>query len=145
MRVLYGDMWKLPADGLVVATNTTVLKSGNLIMGGGQALAAARLYPELPLVFGAHHKLSEVPFGWKAKDGKVIITVPTKRDPGKDSILELIESGCKLLPVVADQHKLKNVLLPMLGCGLGNLKEKEVLPVLTKHLDDRFALVFYKK
>lgn len=145
MKVTYGDMWKLPSDGLVVATNTTLLKDGTLIMGGGQALAASKLYPDLPKVFGVHHKLSEDPFGWKAPDGKVIITVPTKREPWKDSILTLIENGCKLLPALADQHKLKNVLLPILGCGLGNLKEKEVLPVLTKHLDDRFTLVYYKK
>ncbi len=139
-------MWILPSDGLIVATNTTVMRNGRLIMGGGQARDAAIMFPDLPRVFGNWHNRSEDPIGWRdPTSNKVLISVPTKRDPGKDSIIELIENGASKLPALADQFRLTNILLPTLGTGLGNLNWKEVEPVLSKHLDDRFTVVFYQR
>jgi hypothetical protein len=64
----------------------------------------------------------------------------------QDSSLELIERSCrqlvKLVDVLSDrEHFITKVGLPLPGCGNGNLTPRQVLPLISDILDDRFVLL----
>jgi len=57
----------------------------------------------------------------------------------QDSSLELIERSARQLAALTLDGS--SVALPLVGCGNGRLRKADVLPILERHLDDRFVLV----
>jgi hypothetical protein len=136
-------------DAICITTNLTRKNNGDAVMGAGIALAAAKAWPNLPAVYGDH--LRSNPTGradtllpWQPDDKtSTIVMFPTK-DHWKDkSILSLIDNSFKQLVQMADIYKWTNVCLPRPGCSLGGLNwEREVHPLATFHLDERFTVCY---
>lgn len=146
-----GDIWEFHAKGfyVVVPTNVGWTKVGKNVMGRGVALQAALRFPILPVWYGEYCKE-------RGKDTNVVIRIvhrlvlfPVKplneKEPylswKQDASLDLIGRSAQALPCLCSEAQVAKIALPVVGCGNGNLKEEDVLPVLKKHLDDRFTLV----
>lgn len=156
MKQESGDLWTWNHEGrwVVVTTNIGWKKDGSNPMGAGVARAAAEHYPELPAWYGERCKK----YGAKTAvapypQGKLFL-FPTKplneEQPWmswqQDSSLELIRRSCKQLVKLVDimsdgKYFITKVGLPLPGCGNGNLTPREVLPIITDILDDRFVLL----
>lgn len=159
MREGVGDLWSyLGSAWVVIPTNLGWTKEGLNVMGAGVAREAARRFPTLPHVYGIDcmHFKSEprvVSYDVMLLPGMVrtgrVVCFPTKplnvdaphlswRSPAS---LALIERSADQLAQMAQDHAAE-VALPLVGCGLGGLREVDVLPVLHKYLiQDRFILV----
>lgn len=150
-------------DAICVTTNGNYTRGGLACMGGGCAGAAARRWPEIskrlamllkqfknniPFVIGAvdekGNHLDLNPDMIKAKKFKCLIfSFPTINDLGTPSDLALIKRSAQLLVDYVDQFKLKKVILPRPGVGIGGLTWLEVKPEIEKILDDRFIIVSF--
>ena len=122
-------------------------------MGAGIAKDAALYHPELPAWYGSlcktfKEKTSVVPY----IPGRFLL-FPTKKfncsaphlSWRDDSSVTLINKSLvqlnKVLKIMQDRGTpLEEVGLPIPGCGNGNLDPEYILPLLRKHLDDRFIL-----
>lgn len=139
MREVVGDLWSFRGY-LVIPTNLCVRADGLAVMGRGVALEAARRHPGLAAEYG--RRLVAGARGielWRGV-GEPLVLLPTKDDWRRPSPLTLIESG--VAELAADPRIQGEVFLPLLGCGLGGLRELDVVPVLHRHLQgDRFILV----
>jgi hypothetical protein len=144
MRIVTGDLWTVPAVWRVIPTNTCVRRDGNAVMGAGIALQAARRHPNLPRELGAFLR-HPIPGALVAHFPAYRLScLPTKTDWRRPSDLNLIDRG--LRQFLADLPSLPEaaagpIALPLLGCGLGQLRSSDVLPLLHRLLDDRFVLV----
>jgi hypothetical protein len=144
MRTVYGNLWTAPAAWRLIPTNTCVKRGGEAVMGAGAALDAARRYPGLAAELGAFLRRRPAQILVAHFPQHTLSCVPTKRDWRQPSDLGLIERGLRQL--LADLRSLPNasagpIALPLLGCGLGQLRSSDVLPLLERLLDDRFVLV----
>lgn len=159
MNTVTGDIWQIstPADAVVVPTNIGWRRRDNMgVLGKGLARDAARRFSWLAKSWGEYCRLTEEmtgPCAWRVdhKDCRYLIPFPTKplnkeepwlswRSPAS---LELIERGLldlqALAPAMAayakeHDEKVPVILVPALGCGLGELDEKDVLPLIKQHL-----------
>lgn len=158
MNAVTGDIWKLATkhDAVVVPVNIGWKQNGLGVLGAGLARAAARRFQWLAGAWGAYcqsEREEAAPVSWRvdSKWCRYLILFPTKPlDEEKpwlswraDASLGLIEQGLPLLVTVAlaigryaERHSEPKplVLVPSLGCGHGNLQEKDVLPLLQKWL-----------
>lgn len=68
----------------------------------------------------------------------LIVYFPTKYHYLDKSVLQYIESGLNdFVNTYADwMEPNTKIAFPMLGCGLGGLKKKDVLPIMIKYLKD---------
>lgn len=137
----------VPHAWVVIPTNIGWSEAGVNVMGAGLAKQAAARWPGLPVWYGALCKQfgARTPVVANAEYGCVLF--PTKpldaNEPHlswkQPSSLHLIEEGLAQLvglPVEGD------VMVPLLGCGMGRLPESAVLPLMRKYLEaDRFILV----
>ncbi len=146
MRIVYGDLWTVPAAWRLIPTNTCVRRSGEAVMGAGVALQAARRHPRLPAELGAFLLKHATDAGAPAAHFPQyrLSCLPTKTDWRRPSDLGLIERGLRQL--LADLPGLPEaaagpIALPLLGCGLGGLPASTVRPMLERLLDNRFVLV----
>lgn len=150
-----GNIWTHHAEGgwIVITTNIGWKKDGCNPMGAGIAKAAADKYPKLAEWYGAKCKkfrdeTAVLPY----RAGRLFLfpTKPLADQPWlswqQDSDLELIRKSASQLVVWVDifknkgMHLVKPVGIPLVGCENGNLRKKQVLPILRKYLDDRFVL-----
>lgn len=133
------DLWAREADARCVTTNGVLRSNGHLVMGAGVAKQALVKYPgidkrlgDLVKVFGnVPHFLPDVG----------IISFPTKHNWKDCSDLSLIILSSEHLIRLCEAHRLKRVVLPRPGCGLGNLSWREVRAAIEPILDDRFVVV----
>jgi hypothetical protein len=144
MRTIHGDLWTPDAAWRLIPTNTCVRRDGTAVMGSGIALQAAQRYPDLPRELGAflRHPIRGAPVAHFP--AYRLSCLPTKTDWRRPSDLDLIDRG--LRQFLADLPSLPEtapgpIALPLLGCGLGQLRSSDVLPLLHRLLDDRFVLV----
>ncbi len=77
-----------------------------------------------------NNQLLTVPIG----NGKRILLFPTKTDWREDSSLTLIEHYLKILARDYVKLRIESLALPLLGCGLGNLDNNDVIPLIEKYL-----------
>ncbi|MEZ5427348.1 MAG: macro domain-containing protein [Pyrinomonadaceae bacterium] len=68
---------------------------------------------------------------------KYIINFPTKRHWREKSRIEYVENGLENLAEVLQQHKIKSVAMPALGCGLGGLEWADVKSLIEKEFADQ--------
>ena len=154
MNLIKADIVELHALGKIVCvtTNGYIKKSGSAVMGRGNALAMATIYPKLPSNLAAHIKQNGHIVG---AIGKRIISFPVKPISGNynqvlDKIkymykpdqvipgfhckadLKLIEQSMKQLNEFIEKYNLEEVFLPLPGCSNGELAFKDVKPTLEK-------------
>lgn len=143
MKEAVGDLWTYPADARCVTTNGVVSKrTGELVMGKGVALEAARRYPSLPRFLALSVKISgNVPVVFRTDPGVVLISFPTKKHWRNGSDIALIERSAKKIAELVNSQHLGRVVLPRPGCGCGGLRWEQVRKVLEPILDDRFTVV----
>jgi O-acetyl-ADP-ribose deacetylase (regulator of RNase III) len=154
MREDRGDILTYQADAIVIPTNTVYrMKNKNkaiAVMGAGLAKQAALKWPQLVLALGANLMADdwEHPFVHtftpiEQHGTPIVFALPTKRHYRDESSLELISSGLDKLVHLVNTQDLKNIAVPRLGCGLGNLDwDTEVKPLMESKLDDRFVVVY---
>lgn len=149
-----GDIWRFhPHSWVVIPTNLGWTKDGKNVMGAGLAKQAAQKFPDLPAWYGALVRTAATweRYGWTRKvtyhTERRLVMFPVKpliQDAPhfswrQDADLTLIEGSAIHLAETAPKDAATCV--PLVGCGNGKLDEKDVLPILRKHLDDRFILV----
>lgn len=131
-------------DAICVTTNGIVRPNGRLVMGGGIARMFRNRYKDIDLILGQKVQVyGNVPF-LVYKNKQAIISFPTKNDWKEKSDLSLIKSSAEKLSKIASSRFWTRVALPAPGVGLGGLSwDKEVRPLLSRVLDDRFYIHFY--
>lgn len=129
---------KIPSMHCYLFTANRVVKNnGELVMGGGNALAAAMAYPELPAICGkCIDKNPAAVFEVFAKGSGIYGFLVTK-DHFKDaSDIVLVENGISELDICAKTNPDWTFHLPFPAIGLGGLRREDVLPYLEKLPDN---------
>ena len=149
-----GSLWTFHAEGrpVVVTTNIGWKKDGSNPMGAGIAKIAAEKYPELPGWYGRRCKQYGAETAVCYYEIGNIFLFPTKPMDEKpwmswknDSCRSLVRTSTiqlvALVDILTDKGRfMPSIGLPMVGCGSGNLRPRDVLPILRPRLDDRFTL-----
>lgn len=144
------DLWTEPCDARCITTNGFVKANGSLVMGAGTAGQAQERFPTFPKFAGEAVKLygnHVYPFSTaeltrnKDKDRTLYITYPVKHVWYEAADLALIERSAHELMSLIDTMALSKILLPLPGCGRGQLRWSDVKPVLEPILDDRVWLI----
>ena len=171
MKELKGDMFKMNAEVLCITTNGFVKQNGDAVMGMGCAKRFKEMYPKAPTLLGKSITLRGnvvSKLGESKKKGTVFCSFPVKRafviNDGNNVVsharkkfavgslvpgfyakaeLEVILESCRKIVHLADTEGYKNVVIPRMGCGAGELSWKEVKPLVEKILDDRFTVVTF--
>lgn len=150
-------------DAICITTNGNYTVGGLACMGGGCAGEAARRWPEVPKRLGKLLKQfrNNIPFVIGAVDEKgnhlvlnpemiqnrqfkcLVFSFPTINNLGSASNLQLIKQSASIMADYATQFKLKSIILPRPGVGIGGLSWEEVKPEIEKILDDRFVIVSF--
>lgn len=118
----------------VIPTNTVVRKDGQAVMGAGLAKLAAKLYPDLPEVYG--RRLQEGVTFYVDHDRRLIL-VPTKEDWKEPSTMEIVSNALNALARWArsdDAPANLHLVLPGMGTGNGGLNPKKVEELIAKRL-----------
>jgi hypothetical protein len=149
------NLWDEPCDARCITTNGFIKKNGSLVMGAGVAGQAQARYPNLPKIAGdfvqtygnivgiftVEHLLGEYK-PWK--EHEYFITFPVKHAWYEKADLALIErSAYELMAALNEPGFIawKKVLLPLPGCGNGQLSWSDVKPVIAPILDDRVWVI----
>lgn len=168
MLLFVKDIWSFlgSVDAICITTNGSVRSDGRAVMGRGIAKEALERFPGINLVLGTFLKangntpllLHENPVivSFPTKPGDTILSDPTRLLSWKatyynigqtvpgwafKSDLQIIAQSARVLRRFAESNGWERVVLPMPGCGNGELSWEEVEPVLDQHLDDRFFCV----
>lgn len=137
VELVDGDLFADTARCLVNAVNTVG------VMGAGLAKKFAQRWPDMEASYktacltrvcriGAVH-MWRTPAGYGAATW--IANLPTKahwRDPSR---YEYVEQGLADLAAKLRHYQVSSVAIPALGCGLGGLDFKRVLPLIEKAFD----------
>lgn len=141
MQEITGDLWDLHTQGFCIGvpTNGDYRRDGRAVMGAGVALAAAQLFPNLPILLGAKLRATgNHAYYWPEFR---LVTLPTKEAWTRPSTLRRIEQTAREAVHLTDHHGLTAIYCPRLGCGLGGLAWKDVAAVLAGLWDNRFIIV----
>jgi len=139
-----GDIFEQTANAICIPTNYDLNKYGYAIMGKGLALETQLRYPWVKTQLGKvmkkkGQKVHIIPT-W-SKLPWVLVSFPTKLHYFVESSLKIIRKSANELVDLTDEYKWTRVALPRVGCGLGRRNwEKEVKPILSEILDNRFAV-----
>lgn len=161
MREVKGDIWEFyyQMKWIVIPTNIGWKKDNSNPMGSGIAKQAAEMFPDLPYWFGERcikyrSETAVAPY----EQGRLFIFPTKPLDEDKPwmswsnvpSAALISRSAKQLMALVkifekTKQYNLKEIAIPLLGCGYGELKKADVMPLLNKYFDDRFVLFSNKK
>lgn len=123
IRFLRGNIFDSSADALVNTVNCVG------VMGKGIAYQFKRAYPEMFDNYVRQCRAGEILLGhvttYREKN-RCIINFPTKHHWRSKSKLSDIEAGLHSLRQVIEEHQIKHIALPPLGCGNGGLQWNEV-------------------
>ena len=164
MIKIKGDILKLhqsnyPNSFIVIPTNLGYTKDSKNVMGRGLALAIKNKYPNIDLWYGQkckeRHLNNDNRHICLISNLRIILfaTKPLNRDKPnlswkQDSCLETIETSCKELKELIDTRlQPRDIYLPYVGCGNGNLDKSLVTPILEKYFsnNDKVFLVDYEQ
>jgi hypothetical protein len=148
MKIVVGDIWSTKYDWpvyRVIPTNIGWKMDGSNVMGRGVAAQAAKLYPELAKWYGERCQRHWGDVGLRVWKNLVLFPVKPLNEEQpqlswrQPADLDLVdESIVELKWFLTEQE----IVLPMVGCGNGELDPMSVLPILKRYLsDDRFTLV----
>lgn len=137
MQVVRGNSYELigkvdkDTNIFFATTNNVVKKDGNLVMGGGNALALAQIAPELPALFGK--KVKQIKGDYYILFERLLNgyfgAFQSKRHYKDTSDIELIRTGAAYLNYHASEYPYFTFHLPVPGIGLGGLKRDEVIEI----------------
>lgn len=132
-----GNLFESGADALVNTVNTVG------VMGKGLALQFKKRYPKNFELYAEACRRGEVQTGklFVTQEGDLlgsvwIINFPTKQHWKHPSRLEWVESGLADLRRVIEEHAIKSIAIPPLGCGLGGLDWPTVKALIEEALND---------
>jgi O-acetyl-ADP-ribose deacetylase (regulator of RNase III) len=126
IRFLQGSLFNSDAEALVNTVNTQG------VMGKGIALEFKRRFPANYEFYRQACAQGQVQIGkmlvfpTQSLQPQYIINFPTKRHWRGRSKLEYIERGLQDLVRVVQQHGIRSIALPPLGCGNGGLRWEQV-------------------
>lgn len=133
IELAQGDILKTDAEALVNTVNCVG------IMGRGIALQFRNAFPENFKAYKTACDAGQVKPGTmfihdlnRISNPRFIINFPTKRHWKSHSRIEDIQLGLKDLITVVQQHQIRSIAIPPLGCGLGGLNWQEVHPLITQ-------------
>lgn len=143
MKTAIMDLFTAKADAICITTNGITKNNGDAVMGKGIAKTANDLY-SIAHALGKQLRLNgNHVYDMGIHNNKHILTFPTKQHWRDDSSIDLIKQSCVELVALADKMQFNTVLLPAVGCGCGRLDfNKDVYPVISELLDDRFIVCF---
>ncbi len=134
IRYLKTDLFHSPACALINPVNTEG------VMGKGLARVFKMLYYEMfeeykVLCLQRRLKIGSL-FFYRTKD-RIIINFPTKKHWRNPSKVEYIEKGLRSLVLTYQEHGVRSIALPAIGCGNGGLGWlTEVKPLVEEYLSD---------
>lgn len=168
MKIINGDIWEIHEKLInketekvifVVPTNLGWKKDGSNVMGRGLAKQVKEKFSYIPIIYGSFcfqlekgvydNSISFIEAG--QEDEFLFLMFPTK-PLNKDfphlswkqnSTLETIENSCKDFIKKYDKNTI--YLFPMVGCGNGQLKESEVIPILEKYFSNKDNIILVKQ
>lgn len=155
MKRTTGNLWTMYAQVKVIPTNGVYRDAGGVppmyqaVMGKGVAFQARILWPGLTIELGNRLQkygnrvyLFRVPEPLRQKlQCLYVMTMPTKEQYRENAIMELLETSANQMHDLVTAVGLKDILLPAVGTGCGNLSLQDVTASLDPILDDRFTLV----
>ena len=137
IRLLQGNLLEAPVEALVNTVNTVG------VMGKGIALMFKEAFPDNFRAYEQAVKREQVQVGnmfvtqRNGLDGpKWLINFPTKKHWRQPSKLEWVVTGLRDLRRVIQEHDIKSIALPPLGCGNGGLDWNQVRPEIEQALGD---------
>lgn len=146
------NIFWLPQDGeaVCITTNGIVKSNGHAVMGAGIAKEAndifhlseklgffLKQYGNRAFNLGKYQRNNE-----DISDIFTVFSFPTKHHYKDKSDINLIIKSCNELMQMCTMFGISKIYLVPPGCGLGGLSyEKEVRPVISNILDDRFIVV----
>ena len=125
-----GDIFESEAAAIVNPVNCVG------IMGKGLALEFRKRFPNNFSIYWEVCRRRELDTGQVLivrERGLDIVNFPTKKHWRDPSRLEYIDAGLQTLLREMLARDIPSVAVPPLGCGLGGLRKKDVLPLLEKH------------
>lgn len=156
MQRTHKNIWTHNSEGgwIVITTNIGWKIDGSNPMGAGIARAAAERFPELPLWYGKKCRRHGQETGVLPYHPAKFFLFPTKPLSDQpwlswkyDASLQLIMRSVRQLAAwirffeSQNSAPIKPVGVPLVGCNNGNLRQRDVLPILEKHLSgDKFLL-----
>lgn len=155
MRILtgYHDLFTMPnshgtTNAICITTNGIIKKDGRAVMGAGVAKIANNLF-HLDDKLAAHlrtngNTVADLGMYTHQQSQYHILSFPTKEHWMESSNLDLIASSAKQLVTLCNASGYDRVYLTPPGCGCGGLSWKDVEPVLSPILDDRFTVLLRK-
>jgi O-acetyl-ADP-ribose deacetylase (regulator of RNase III) len=133
INLTQGDILKADAEALVNTVNCVG------IMGRGVALQFKKAFPANFKAYELACKADQVQPGKMfvhdlnhLYNPRFIVNFPTKRHWKSQSRIEDIQSGLTDLITVVQQHNIRSIAIPPLGCGLGGLNWEDVKPLITE-------------
>lgn len=159
-------------DAICITTNGFVTARGNGVMGMGIAKSMSDQYCELPGLLGQHIRSHGNVVGELMAVGPTkILSFPVKpksivlKDPSQvvkhakdkypvDALVpgfhckaevDIIIKSLHELVELADVMKYRHVVLPIPGCGAGELSYQSVRPFCESTLDGRFYMMSFKE
>lgn len=109
------------------------------VMGKGLALEFKKRYPGMYLWYKDACLHNQIRIGEcliRYYADKSIMCFPTKYDWRDPSHIKWIEAGLNSFLKEYKNFGIKSIAFPMLGCGCGGLKKKDVLPLMLEKLKD---------
>ena len=148
MQEIEGNLWdsSIACDLRVITTNGATRKDGAAIMGRGCALEARNRFPGIDVELGwliTTHGNRVMRFKKEFSHGGARIASFPVKDHWKDAADPvLIRRSARQLIALADKFSYTtNILIPRPGCGNGKLSWKQVRPILSEVLDNRFTVI----
>lgn len=130
-----GNLLEADTEALVNTVNTVG------VMGKGIALQFKEQFPENFQRYAEACKRKELEPGkllmtteHTVQGDKLIINFPTKTEWFRKSSYAYIESGLAALVKLIQDHGIRSIALPPLGCGHGGLDWAKVRPMIERHL-----------
>lgn len=146
---ILSDFVLAQADAICFTSNGVLKKNACLVMGAGNAKAFKNKFNNIDalagkLVFQYGNFCQEIKKYEYLNNKFTIVAFPTKYHWKDNSNLALIEKSAKELVELANINGWKKVFLPAPGINNGKLSWDIVEKILSKILDDRFTITFYK-
>jgi O-acetyl-ADP-ribose deacetylase (regulator of RNase III) len=136
MILTQGDLLKADVEALVNTVNCVGT------MGRGLALQFRKAFPENYKAYEVACQAQLVQPGKmfvyqfaREANPRLIINFPTKRHWKEKSRIEDIQTGLIDLIDVVQQHQIRSIAIPPLGCGLGGLNWEDVKPLIIKSFE----------
>ena len=127
-----GDIFTLDTELKVCPVNVVG------VMGNGLALAFKKRYPYVYAEYRVRCLQGQLKIGGLfVKDG--VVCFPTKKEWWRPSRVEYLQASFEQLVEYCNEHKVKTLAIPAVGCGYGKGDIKEVELMVDYYLGQSFA------